>query len=99
MEEEEIEVPVTKEQTKEAAKMETDEAPSDAAPPSTKETDVNMQDAKDTADAPGAETGVPESGDKPAQMETDAKVSRHDSYVFIPFVIFYFPGPWEGNSV
>ena len=53
--------------------METDEAPSDAAPPSTKETDVNMQDAKDTADAPGAETGVPESGDKPAQMETDAK--------------------------
>ncbi|KAM1011364.1 hypothetical protein ACFX13_047477 [Malus domestica] len=73
LEEEEIEVPVTKEQTKEAAKMETDEAPSDVAPPSTKETDVSMQDAKDTADAPGAENVVPESGEKPVQMETDAK--------------------------
>ncbi|KAM1219608.1 hypothetical protein FF2_046021 [Malus domestica] len=73
LEEEEIEVPVTKEQTKEAAKMETDEAPSDVAPPSTEETDVSMQDSKDTADAPGAENVVPESGEKPAQMETDAK--------------------------
>lgn len=51
--------------------METDEAPSDAAPPSSNETDVNMQDAKGTADAPGAENGVPESGDKPVQMETE----------------------------
>ncbi|VVA32734.1 PREDICTED: heat shock [Prunus dulcis] len=73
LEEEEIEVPVTKEQPKEAAKMETDEAPSDAAPPSTNETDVNMQDAKGTADALDAENGVPESGDKPVQMETDTK--------------------------
>ncbi|CAL9010175.1 unnamed protein product [Prunus brigantina] len=73
LEEEEIEVPVTKEQPKEGAKMETDEAPSDAAPPSTNETDVNMQDAKGTADASGAENGVPESGDKPVQMETDTK--------------------------
>ncbi|ONI15959.1 hypothetical protein PRUPE_3G071300 [Prunus persica] len=73
LEEEEIEVPVTKEQPKEAAKMETDEAPSDAAPPSTNETDVNMQDAKATADALDAENGVPESGDKPVQMETDTK--------------------------
>ncbi|XP_021829102.1 heat shock 70 kDa protein 15-like [Prunus avium] len=73
LEEEEIEVPVTKEQPKEAAKMETDEAPSDAVPPSTNETDVNMQDAKGTADASGAENGVPESGDKPVQMETDTK--------------------------
>lgn len=71
MEEEEVEVPVTKEPEKEAAKMETDEAPNDAAPPSSSETDVNMQDAKGTADAPGTENGVPESGDKPTQMETD----------------------------
>ncbi|XP_048439740.1 heat shock 70 kDa protein 15-like [Pyrus x bretschneideri] len=71
--EEEVEVPVAKEQTNEPAKMETDEAPSDTAPLSTNETDVNMQDAKDTADAPGAENGVPESGDKPMKMETDAK--------------------------
>ncbi|KAH9714511.1 Heat shock 70 kDa protein 14 [Citrus sinensis] len=51
LEEEEVEVPVTKEPEKEAAKMETDEVPSDAAPPSSSETDVNMQDAKGTADA------------------------------------------------
>lgn len=83
MEEEEVEVPVTKEQTKEATKMETDEAPSEVTPPSAEEADVNMQDAKGTADYPGTETadypgsenGVPESGDKPVQMETDAKVS------------------------
>lgn len=71
MEEEEVEVPVTKE----ATKMETDEAPSEVAPPSAEEADVNMQDAKGTDDTPGAENGVPESGDKPVQMETDAKVS------------------------
>lgn len=57
--------------------MDTDEAFSDATPPSTSETDVNMQDAKGTADAPGVENGVPETGDKPVQMETDAKVSSH----------------------
>lgn len=74
MEEEEIEVPVTKEPEKEAAKMETDEAPADGAPPSSDETDVNMQDAKASADAPGSENGVPESGEKTAEMETDAKV-------------------------
>ncbi|KAH9666141.1 Heat shock 70 kDa protein 14 [Citrus sinensis] len=51
LEEEEVEVPVTKEPEKEAAKMETDEVPSDTAPPSSSETDVNMQDAKGTADA------------------------------------------------
>ncbi|KAI3455407.1 hypothetical protein Pfo_012070 [Paulownia fortunei] len=70
LEEEEVEVPVVKESAKEATKMETDEAPS--APPSATETDVNMQDAK--TDGPGAENGVPESGDKTAQMETDVKV-------------------------
>lgn len=73
MEEEDIEVPVTKEPEKEAAKMETDDAPGSAAPPSSNETDVNMQDAKATTEASGTENG-PESADKPAQMETDSKV-------------------------
>ncbi|KAK2654895.1 hypothetical protein Ddye_014751 [Dipteronia dyeriana] len=76
LEEEEIEVPVTKEPEKESAKMETDEASNDAVPPSSNETDENMQDAKGTADASGAENGVPESGDKPVQMETDTKVPK-----------------------
>ncbi|KAG5537664.1 hypothetical protein RHGRI_024944 [Rhododendron griersonianum] len=67
LEEEEGEVPVAKE----AAKMDTDETPSDSAPSAT-ETDINMQDAK--FDTPGAENGVPDSGDKPIHMETDAKV-------------------------
>ncbi|KAL6584690.1 hypothetical protein OROMI_003979 [Orobanche minor] len=70
LEEEEVEVPVVKETSKGAMKMETDEAHS--APPSTAETDVNMQDAK--ADGPGDVNGVPESGDGTAQMETDVKV-------------------------
>ncbi|KAF7135359.1 hypothetical protein RHSIM_Rhsim08G0221200 [Rhododendron simsii] len=66
LEEEEGEVPVAKE----AAKMDTDETPSDSAPSAT-ETDINMQDAK--FDTPGSENGVPDSGDKPIHMETDAK--------------------------
>lgn len=56
--------------------METDDAP-----PS--EADVNMQDAK--TDGFGAENGVPESGDKAAQMETDAKVSmkrQHSEQIY-----------------
>lgn len=98
MEEEEVEVPVTKEPEKEAAKMETDEVPSDAAPPSSSETDVNMQDAKGTADAqgttdaPGAENGVPESGDKPTQMETDkVGVTALNDFVLrvLLFVLIY----------
>ena len=68
MEEEEIEIPVVKESTKEATKMETEEVSTDGIPPSTTDSDVNMQD--------GAENGVPESGDKPVQMETDAKVRK-----------------------
>ena len=82
MEEEEIEVPVTKEPEKESAKMETDEASNDAVPPSSNETDENMQDAKGTADPSGAENGVPESGDKPVQMETDTKVGFHCLVIF-----------------
>ena len=73
LEEEEVEVPIVKEPAKDAAKMETDEAPNDSTPSAT-ENDINMQDAK--ADASGPENGVPESGDKPVQMETDAKVSK-----------------------
>ncbi|KAG8388328.1 hypothetical protein BUALT_Bualt02G0114300 [Buddleja alternifolia] len=72
LEEEETEVPVVKEPAKESTKMETDEVSTDPVPPSTTETDVNMQDAK--ANGFGAENTVPDSGDKPAQMETDAKV-------------------------
>lgn len=72
-----MEVPVVKETAKEPAKMETDEASVDAAPSTTSETDVNMQDAKGASAALGAENGVPESGDKPVQMETDAKVTHH----------------------
>ncbi|GMP34821.1 hypothetical protein CsSME_00007534 [Camellia sinensis var. sinensis] len=53
--------------------METDEAPSDTAPSALTESDVNMQDAKGDTDVPGAENGIPESGEKPVQMETDAK--------------------------
>ncbi|KAL4039236.1 hypothetical protein IC575_002885 [Cucumis melo] len=71
LEEEDVDIPVTKEQP---AKMETDEAPADAAaPPSSNENDVNMQDAKGTTDA-GAENGSAESGEQSVQMETDSKV-------------------------
>ncbi|MBA0587533.1 hypothetical protein Godav_015425 [Gossypium davidsonii] len=74
LEEEEVEVPVSKEPAKEDAKMETDEKPNDTSAPGANETDVNMQDAKGTAEAAGVENGVPQSGDKPVQMETDTKV-------------------------
>lgn len=70
-----MEVPVTKEPAKESTKMETDEPENDGAPPSSAENDVHMQDSKGTADASGAENGVPESGNKPVQMDTDSKVS------------------------
>lgn len=53
--------------------MDTDEAPSAAAPAS--ETDVNMQDTKNAANA---ENDAQE-GDLPAQMETDAKVRTNCS--------------------
>lgn len=63
-----MEVPVVKEQVKESVKMETDDTP----PQDSSEADVNMQDAKGTSDA--SDNHAPESGDKPVQMETDAKV-------------------------
>ncbi|KAL1559068.1 heat shock 70 kDa protein 14-like [Salvia divinorum] len=70
LEEEEVDVPVVKESDKEPAKMETDELPADPAPPSA--ADVNNEDSR--TEVPAAENGVPESGDKPVQMETDVKV-------------------------
>ncbi|PIA65092.1 hypothetical protein AQUCO_00100522v1 [Aquilegia coerulea] len=72
--EEEVEVPVAKDQAKEPTKMDTDESPTETAPVESGETDVNMQDAKPTGDAPEADNGVPESADKPVQMEADVKV-------------------------
>ncbi|CAK9174620.1 unnamed protein product [Ilex paraguariensis] len=95
LEEEEIEVPVVKEPAKEATKMETDEAPANAPPPCNMETDVNMQDAKGASDCTGAENGVPETGDKPAQMETDAKVEAPKKKVKktnIPVAEFVYGG-------
>ncbi|KAI4329269.1 hypothetical protein L6164_021553 [Bauhinia variegata] len=75
LEEEDVEVPVSREPAGENTKMDTDEPPVDAAaPPSSNDTDVNMQDAKAAPDASGVENGVPETGDKPAQMDTDTKV-------------------------
>ncbi|ERN03917.1 heat shock 70 kDa protein 14 [Amborella trichopoda] len=79
LEEEEVEVPVSPvkepvKETKEATKMETDDVPSESGPPPSDENEVNMADAKPAGDAPGGpENGIPESGDKPVQMETDAK--------------------------
>ncbi|CAH2068019.1 unnamed protein product, partial [Thlaspi arvense] len=67
LEEEEVEVPVSKEQPEGTTKMGSDKA-SPAG-----DSDVNMQDAKETSDAAGADNGVPASADKPVQMETDAK--------------------------
>ena len=73
LEEEDLEVPVVKEPSKDTT-METDEAPN-VAPSGASEADVKMQDAKGVDESEGAENGVPESGEKPVQMETDVKVS------------------------
>ncbi|KAG6430042.1 hypothetical protein SASPL_108101 [Salvia splendens] len=54
-----MKVPVVKEPAKEVTELDVH--------PSSTETDVNTQDAK--TDGPGAENGVPESGDKTSQME------------------------------
>eukprot|EP00268_Persea_americana_P064397 TRINITY_DN846_c0_g1_i7.p1 TRINITY_DN846_c0_g1~~TRINITY_DN846_c0_g1_i7.p1 ORF type:complete len:859 (+),score=197.97 TRINITY_DN846_c0_g1_i7:321-2897(+) len=80
LEEEETDVPVStvNEPLKEDTKMDTDEVPTISVPTeptSTGENEANMQDAKgpDDASGAGAENGVAGSGDKPVQMETDAK--------------------------
>ncbi|TKY64506.1 Heat shock 70 kDa protein 14 [Spatholobus suberectus] len=75
LEEEEVEVPVSKEAAGEDTKMEIDEAPADAAaPPASNDTGANMRDAKASTDASGVENGIPESGDKPLQADSDTKV-------------------------
>lgn len=83
IEEEEVELPVTpaKEnanEEKEVVAMETDDGQSNGVSGVDENADVNMQEAKSAAEqaATGAtsENGVPESDDKTAQMETDAKV-------------------------
>lgn len=52
--------------------MDTDEAPADAAaPPTSNDADVNIQDAKASANTPGVENAVPETGDKPVQTDID----------------------------
>ncbi|KAL5226720.1 hypothetical protein ABZP36_014985 [Zizania latifolia] len=74
LEEEEVEVPIaaTADPLKDSSKMETDEASNEAA----SGTDVNMKEAKASADAAGegAENGAPNSGEISVPMETDAKV-------------------------
>ncbi|KAM7255544.1 hypothetical protein ACFE04_008442 [Oxalis oulophora] len=89
LEEEDTEIPVQKEQTKEASKMDTDEVPGEATQPSSVETDVNM-----------AENGAPESGDKPEQMETDVKVEAPKKKVKktdIPVVELVYGGMIPGD--
>lgn len=87
LEEEEIEVPVSivKEPTKEETRMDTDEVPNDGVPASSTsagDNDANMQDDIGTAvPAAGVENGVPESADKPVQMETDTKVCLSNHYI------------------
>ncbi|XP_004506856.1 heat shock 70 kDa protein 15-like [Cicer arietinum] len=74
LEEEEVEVSVSKESARETTKINADEAPADASAPPTSNNsdgDVNMQDAKASADTPVVENGVPETGEKPVQMDVD----------------------------
>eukprot|EP00262_Sarcandra_glabra_P020686 TRINITY_DN837_c0_g1_i2.p1 TRINITY_DN837_c0_g1~~TRINITY_DN837_c0_g1_i2.p1 ORF type:complete len:856 (+),score=226.44 TRINITY_DN837_c0_g1_i2:70-2637(+) len=99
LEEEEVVVPVLtgKEPTKEATEMDTDAVTNNGASAATSETDVNMHDTKVTTDASGSEVenGVPESGDKPMQMETDAKVEVQKKKVKktnVPVVEFVYGG-------
>ncbi|XP_057454256.1 heat shock 70 kDa protein 15-like isoform X2 [Lotus japonicus] len=73
LEEEEVDVQVSSESARENTKMDTDEAPADAAtPPTSNDTDVNMQDAKASPETPGVENGIPEAGDKSVQIDSDS---------------------------
>ncbi|KAL5720135.1 hypothetical protein ACHQM5_012831 [Ranunculus cassubicifolius] len=92
--EEEVEVSVAKE----PVKMDTEESKSDAAPVGS---DVNMEDAKNSEDASGADNGVPESGDKPVQMETDTKsicISNYTNQISFRFKISTFNWVYLANS-
>ena len=75
LEEEEVEVPVSAavEPPKESTKMDMGELTNEV---SKTETDVKMEDSKNAANNSSGEvdTAVPESDEKPAQMETDNKV-------------------------
>ncbi|KAG4400146.1 hypothetical protein AAZX31_07G005600 [Glycine max] len=75
LEEEEVDVPVSKEAAGENTKMDIDEVPAEAAaPPSSNDTGANMENGKASIDASGVEDGIPESGGKPLQTDTDTKV-------------------------
>ena len=77
LEEEEVDIPISKESAAENTKMDTDESPADgAAPPTSNDTDVNMQDAKANTDTTGPENGSPETGEKPVQIDTDTKAPK-----------------------
>ncbi|CAA2980773.1 heat shock 70 kDa 15-like [Olea europaea subsp. europaea] len=71
--EEEVEVLVVKESTKESTKMETHETSVDPAPSSTTETKISKQDAKALWMSLRLKMVSNDSEDKPSQMETNAK--------------------------
>lgn len=72
--------------------MDTDETPADAAtPPTSNDTDVNMQDAKASPETPGVENGIPEAGDKSVQIDSDSsKVGtiERNIQVYAQYVIY-----------
>lgn len=85
--EEEVEVPVSaaEQPPKESVKMGTGEAANDS---SKTETDVNMEDVKTSV---GVDNGVPESEERPAEMETDNKVPNLYLFCLVIFVLrFHF---------
>ncbi|KAF6172862.1 hypothetical protein GIB67_035416 [Kingdonia uniflora] len=91
LEEEESEVPVVKEAPNQSSKMETDDTSKDE--PSIGENDLNMENAKAATNDVG--NGASESGEKPVEMETDAKVEapkRKVKKTDIPVVEFVFGG-------
>ncbi|KAL9251393.1 Heat shock 70 kDa protein 15-like protein [Drosera capensis] len=73
LEEEEVELAVAKDVSKEATKMDTDDVPGGAAPAGPAESDVNMADAKNSAEGAGVDNGVSDSTEEPVQMDTDVK--------------------------
>ncbi|GJW15523.1 heat shock 70 kDa protein 15-like protein [Tanacetum coccineum] len=91
IEEEEVEVPVTKEPSKEATKMDTDNASADV--PSTNETDVNMDDA------PVTENGAVDTGDNAVKMETDTKVEASNCLRIAREVVRMELYAWSGFPV
>ena len=79
--------------------MDIDEVPAEAAaPPSSNDTGANMENGKASIDASGVEDGIPESGGKPLQTDTDTKVSTVEKIFmhmlemsfsfFMPLLIF-----------